>query len=65
MAATKTPAGLMGLDDLGTLAPGKRASFLVLNANPLDDIRHTRDIADVYLDGVRLDRAAMLRTWRP
>ena len=65
VAATKTPAGLMGLDDLGTLAPGKRASLLVLNANPLDDIRHTRDIADVYLDGVRLDRAAMLRTWRP
>ncbi len=65
VAATKTPAELMGLNDLGTLAAGKRASFIVLNANPLDDIHNTRAIADVYLDGVRFDRGAMLRKWRP
>lgn len=59
VAATSRPAELMGLDDLGTLAGGKRASFLVLDANPLDDIRNTRRIADVYLDGRRLDRAAL------
>ena len=59
VAATKTPAGLMGLADLGTLATGKRASFIVLNANPLDNIRNTRDIADVYLDGVKFDRDAV------
>lgn len=64
VAATKTPAELMGLNDLGTLATGKRASFIVLNANPLANIRNTRTIADVYLDGVKFDREAMRRKWR-
>jgi imidazolonepropionase-like amidohydrolase len=64
VAATKTPAELMGLKDLGTLAAGKRASFIVLNANPLEDIRNTRTIADVYLDGVKFDRDAVQRKWR-
>ena len=64
VAATKTPAALMGLADLGTLAPGKRASFIVLNANPLENIRNTRQIADVYLDGVRFDREAVRAQWR-
>lgn len=59
VAATSRPATLMGQTDLGTLAAGKRASFLVLDANPLDDIRNTRRIADVYLDGRKLDRAAL------
>lgn len=59
VAATSRPAALMGQTDLGTLAAGRRASFLVLEANPLDDIRNTRRIADVYLDGRRLDREAL------
>jgi imidazolonepropionase-like amidohydrolase len=41
------------------MASGKSADFLVLDANPLDDITNTRKIADVYLRGARLDRAAM------
>jgi hypothetical protein len=32
----------------------------VLDANPLDDITNTRRIADVYLDGKKVDRQAML-----
>jgi imidazolonepropionase-like amidohydrolase len=64
VAATKTPAALMGLTDLGTLEAGKRASFIVLDANPLDDIRNTRKIVDVYLDGVKFDRDAVRRRWR-
>jgi imidazolonepropionase-like amidohydrolase len=64
VAATKTPAELMGLSDLGTLATGKRASFVVLNANPLENISNTRTIADVYLDGVKFDRDAVRRKWR-
>jgi imidazolonepropionase-like amidohydrolase len=64
VAATKTPAELMGLTELGTLAPGKRASFIVLDANPLDDIRNTRKIADVYLDGVKFDRDAVREAWK-
>lgn len=64
VAATRTPAELMGLSDLGTLAAGKRASFIVLRANPLDDIRNTRTIADVYLDGVKFDRETLRQKWR-
>jgi len=60
VAATSRPAELMRLTDLGTLAAGKRASFIVLDANPLDDIRNTRLISDVYLDGARFDRDALL-----
>jgi imidazolonepropionase-like amidohydrolase len=54
----------MGLDDLGTLAAGKRADFIVLDANPLDDILNTRRIAAVYLDGVPLDRDALRTRWQ-
>lgn len=64
VAATKTPAALMGIADLGTLAPGMRASFVVLDRNPLDDIRNTRAIDAVYLDGVKFDRDAVRARWR-
>jgi imidazolonepropionase-like amidohydrolase len=59
VAATSRPAARLGLDDMGTLAPGKRASFVVLDANPLDDIRNTRNIYAVWLDGEEVDRAAI------
>ena len=45
------PAELLGLKDMGTLASGKSADFMVLDANPLDDIRNTRQIASVFLHG--------------
>ena len=60
VAATSRPAEYMGLRDLGSLTPGKAASFVVLDANPLDDITNTRRIADVYIDGRRVDRQALL-----
>jgi imidazolonepropionase-like amidohydrolase len=59
VAATSRPAELMGLSDLGALAVGKRASFIVLDANPLENIRNTRTIAAVYLNGVKLDRDSL------
>jgi imidazolonepropionase-like amidohydrolase len=64
VAATSRPAEALGLEDVGTLAEGKNADFIVLNANPLDDIRNTRQIADVYLHGARLDRNALLAKWK-
>jgi imidazolonepropionase-like amidohydrolase len=52
VAATGDAARCVGLDqELGTLEPGKRADFVVLNSNPLDDIRHTRTIASVWISG--------------
>jgi imidazolonepropionase-like amidohydrolase len=59
VAATKTAAEVMRLDKLGTVAPGKKASFLVLDANPLDDITNTRRVSKVYLNGETVDRAAL------
>lgn len=35
----------------GTIQPGAAADFLVLSANPLDDIRHTRQIKAVWIAG--------------
>jgi imidazolonepropionase-like amidohydrolase len=64
VAATATPAGALGLKDVGTLVQGAHADFIVLNANPLEDIRNTRQIASVYLRGARLDREALLARWR-
>jgi imidazolonepropionase-like amidohydrolase len=63
-AATQRPAELLGLKDLGTLAVGKRASFIVLDANPLENIRNTRRISSVYLDGAKFDREALMARWR-
>jgi imidazolonepropionase-like amidohydrolase len=59
VAATSRAAQFVGLADRGTLAPGKRADLLVLDANPLDDIRNTRRIAKLYLAGAEVDRAAI------
>jgi imidazolonepropionase-like amidohydrolase len=63
VAATKTAAEVMKLDQLGTIAAGKSADFLVLDANPLDNIDNTRKIAKVYLRGKELDRASMRAAW--
>ncbi len=58
VAATGDAAEFMRLDDSGTVASGKSADFIVLEANPLDDITNTRRIRDVYLRGQRIDRSA-------
>src|SRR5580704_8350104 len=59
VAATSRAAEFLGLPDRGMLAPGKRADFLVLDANPLDDIVNTRRIAKMYVGGAEVDRAAL------
>jgi imidazolonepropionase-like amidohydrolase len=60
-AATRTSAEIVGAKQLGMIAAGKSADFIVLDANPLDNIRNTRRISKVYIRGKELDRAAMTR----
>ena len=63
VAATQTSAEILGLADHGTVEAGKSASFIVLDANPLDDITNTRRIADVYIRGTEVNRAALRARW--
>ena len=51
-AATQTSARSLGIErDRGTLEPGKRADFVVLEADPLRDVKNVRAIEAVYKDG--------------
>lgn len=58
-SATSLAAKHLGLRGLGLLEPGKQASLLILNSDPTSDIRNTRDIHSVYLNGQRVDRSAI------
>ena len=59
-AATSNPARAFKLDDRGVVAPGKRADLVLVDGDPTVDIRATRKIAAVWINGVEVDRAA----WR-
>jgi imidazolonepropionase-like amidohydrolase len=59
-AATLKPAQFLGLTDKsGTIAPGKQADLVLLEANPLEDIHNTRKIRAVVVRGRLLDRPAL------
>ncbi len=56
-AATRNPAEFLGLlDSMGTVEKGKIADLVLLNANPLEDIRNTQKIEAVVVNGRFLDR---------
>jgi imidazolonepropionase-like amidohydrolase len=58
--ATKNPADFMGvIQKQGTIEAGKNADLLLLDANPLDDIRNTKKIRALVIHGKLLDRAAL------
>ena len=64
VAATKTPAELLKLDRLGTLARGKSADFIVLDANPIENVGNTRKISKIYQRGLEVDRMALRATFQ-
>jgi imidazolonepropionase-like amidohydrolase len=59
VAATSRPAEYLKLVSMGALAAGKDADFLVLDANPLDDITNTQRISTIYMKGAEVDRASL------
>ena len=60
ISATSKPAQSLGLNDMGLIRVGMSADLLVLNANPLDNIRNTRTISRLYLRGREIDRGLIL-----
>jgi imidazolonepropionase-like amidohydrolase len=61
VAATRNSAEFLGMADAGTLQAGKSADFIVLDANPLDDITNSRRISAVVLRGAAVDRSQPVR----
>jgi imidazolonepropionase-like amidohydrolase len=59
VAATSRAAEFLRLPNTGSLKRGLDADFLVLDANPLDDIMNTRRIARMVIGGNEIDRAAL------
>lgn len=56
-SATRHAADCMGIgDELGSLEPGKRADFLVLSADPLEDVHNLRELEAIHVGGVTVSR---------
>jgi imidazolonepropionase-like amidohydrolase len=59
-AATINPAKFLGsIDSLGTIQKGKIADMVLLNANPISDIRNTQNIQAVFINGKYLSKETL------
>ena len=66
VAATRTGARFFQRErDLGTIEEDKLADLVILDGNPLEDIRTTRNVVTVIVDGRELDPAAILKLTPP
>ena len=63
VAATRDSAEIAKVNS-GMVAPGRSADFIVLDANPIENIANTRRIIKVYLRGQEVPRAAMTAKWQ-
>jgi imidazolonepropionase-like amidohydrolase len=63
VAATRDSAEIAKVNS-GMVAPGRSADFIVLDANPIENIANTRRISKVYLRGQEVPRAAMTAKWQ-
>jgi hypothetical protein len=63
VAATRDSADIAKVNT-GLVAAGRNADFIVLDANPLDNIANTRRINKVYLRGQEVDRAGLRARWQ-
>jgi imidazolonepropionase-like amidohydrolase len=63
VAATRDSAQAAHINS-GMVAAGKNADFIVLDANPLDNIANSRRINKVYLRGLEVDRPALRAKWQ-
>jgi imidazolonepropionase-like amidohydrolase len=61
--AATSDGARMGKFNTGLVAPGRQADFIVLNANPLDNISNTRKIDKVYLRGDEVPRPQYAAKW--
>src|SRR2546426_1150090 len=59
-AATSASADVLGLKDMGALAVGKDADFIIFSSNPLEKMTNVKDIASIYMKGAELDRRKFL-----
>jgi imidazolonepropionase-like amidohydrolase len=64
VSATSRAAEFLNRRDTGALTSGKRADFLVLDANPLDDITNTRRISRIVIGNQEVDRSALIKLMR-
>jgi imidazolonepropionase-like amidohydrolase len=63
VGATRDGAAILHLNT-GLVAAGRNADFIVLDANPLDNIANTRKINKVYLRGQEVPRAQYAAKWQ-